>query len=154
MTSPQASQLYDDPQIVELAGQQFVAKFFQYLVPSFSFSGSATILQTLQIDSDADFQLLMTMGDYTSSNATVQVTEGGAGGLAWSSDVVPIDCFMGNAQNPFPIGLIPQLLPKKRVYQFSVVNSSGGANTIQIVLSGYKLYPLAMAAQVGAQPSS
>lgn len=143
----------DDPQIVELNGQQYVAKKFQY-VANFAFAGNGTLGQTIQIDSDADFQLLFLLGSRDSNAVTVNVTEGGAGGLAWMSAPVNIDNFIGTAQLPFPAGLIPQLLPKKRVYNISCVNSSGATNNVQIIFEGYKLFPAAMAAQVGAQPSS
>ncbi len=81
------------------------------------------------------------------------MSEGGAGGLAWQSAPVNFDLFVGTGQLPFPAGLIPQLLPKKRVYQFRLVNGTSGANNVQIDFWGYKLYPAAQAAQLGAAPS-
>ncbi len=153
LTQDQLNQLLDDPQLQEIGGNLYIAKIFWYIA-NFTFSGNATISQSIQIDSDADFQLLMLLGDYTSDDATVQVTEGGAGGLSWMSAPLNIDLFLGSAQLPFPGGLIPQLLPKKRVYNISVVNSSGAANDIQIGFWGYKLYPAEQAAQIGALPSS
>lgn len=143
----------DDPQLVELAGNLYIAKFFDYLV-NFPFAASATINTQLTIDSDADFQMIWLVGSRDNAAVTVQVTEGGAGGLGWSNLPVNIDNFLGSAQLPFPIGLIPQLLPKKRVYQFALVNTSGGANNVQLVFRGYKLFPAQMAAQVGAAPSN
>lgn len=145
-------QLMDDPQLVELAGQRYVAKRFQYLA-NFAFAGSASLQQTIQIDSDADFQMFFLIGSRDNAAVTVNVTEGGAGGLAWMSAPVNIDNFLGTAQLPFPFGLIPQLLPKKRVYVITCVNSSGGANNVQIAFDGYKLFPADQAGAVGAQPS-
>lgn len=152
MTQDVQQQLMDDPQLMELAGRLFIAKEFHYIT-NFAFAASGTLSGTLQIDSDADFQLLMVQGTRDNAAVTVEVTEGGAGGLAWQSAPVNIDNFMGTAQLPFPAGLIPQLLPKKRVYKFSLVNTSGGANNVQIDFWGYKLYPAEMAAQLGAEPS-
>jgi hypothetical protein len=152
MTQDVHQQLMDDPQLMELAGKLFIAKEFHYIT-NFAFTASGTLLATLQIDSDADFQHIFTQGTRDSNAVTVEVTEGGAGGLAWQSSPVNIDNFMGTAQNPFPAGLIPQLLPKKRVYKISLVNTSGGANNVQIDFWGYKLYPAEMAAQLGAEPS-
>jgi len=152
----QLQQLMDDPQMMELGGNLYIAKMFHYII-NFVFAGTEpqnTIRQTLQIDSDADFQMLMIVGTADTHNLlTVAVTEGGAGGLAWQSSPVNFDNFCGTAQLPFPAGLIPQLLPKKRVYQFEVVNGSAGANNVQIDFWGYKLYPASQAAQLGAQPS-
>jgi len=148
-----SQQLMDDPQLVELAGQMFIAKRFQY-VANFPFAASGPLAQSIQIDSDADFQCIFMIGSRDNNAVTVNVTEGGAGGLGWMSNPVNIDNFLGTAQLPFPFGLIPQLFPKKRVYNIACVNSSGGANNVQIIFDGYKLFPAQMAAQVGAQPSS
>jgi len=155
LTQDQFQKLMDDPQMVELGGNLFIAKMFYYVI-NFPFLGTEpnnTLLGTLQIDSDADFQLLMMMATRASNVVTVEITEGGAGGLAWQSSPVNIDNMFGTAQLPFPGGLIPQLLPKKRVYKFSLVNGSGGANAVQLIFWGYKLYPAAQAAQLGAAPS-
>lgn len=152
MTSDQQQQMMDDPQLVELAGQTFCAKYFEY-VANFAFAANGQLQQTIQIDSDADFQMFMLIGSRDNAAVTVMVTEGGAGGLAWMSAPVNIDNFLGTAQLPFPFGLIPQLLPKKRVYVITCVNSSGGANNVQIAFSGYKLFPAVDMAQVGAKPS-
>lgn len=148
----ESQQLMDDPQLVELAGQMYLAKRFQY-VANFAFAASGPLQQTIQIDSDADFQMIFLIGSRDNNAVTVNITEGGAGGLAWMSAPVNIDNFLGTAQLPFPFGLIPQLLPKKRVYILNLVNNSGGANNVQIIFDGYKLYPAAMAAQLGAAPS-
>lgn len=151
LSKDQLDQLMNDPQLVELGGNLYIAKMFHYIA-NFAFAANGTILQTIQIDSDADFQLLMLLGSRDSNAVTVTVTEGGAGGLSWMSAPVNIDNFLGTAQLPFPGGLIPQLLPKKRVYQLSLVNL-GGANNVQISFWGYKLFPAAQAAQLGALPS-
>lgn len=153
LSPDQYSALMNDPQLQELGGNLYIAKEFWY-VANFAFAGSATLSQSIQIDSDADFQLLMLLADYTSAKVTVNVTEGGSGGLGWMSAPVNIDLFGGSAQLPFPGGLIPQLLPKKRVYNITLVNTSGAANTVQICFWGYKLFPAAQAAQLGAAPSS
>ena len=144
--------LLNDPQMVELGGNLFVAKLFHYIA-NLTHTGNDTQNTTIQIDSDADFQLLMIMGSRTSNALTIQVTEGGAGGLAWQSAPVNIDNFLGTAQLPFPGGLIPQLLPKKRVYKITTVDTSGSANNVQVDFWGYKLYPASQAAQLGAAPS-
>ncbi len=152
LTHDQMQQLMDDPQLQELGGNLYSAKMFHYII-NFAFTAAATLTGTIQIDSDADFELLMVLGSRDQNAVTIQVTEGGAGGLAWQSAPVNIDNFLGTAQLPFPAGLIPQLLPKKRVYQFTVVNSYAGTNNIQIDFWGYKLFPAPQAAQLGARPS-
>lgn len=148
---PTAS-LDDDPQIVELQGQQFIAKGFKY-VANFAVAANASQSVNIQIDSDADFQLINLIGSRDAVGLQVQITEGGAGGLSWQSAAVNFDNFFGTAQLPFPYGLIPQLLPKKRVYAITITNTTGGLLNAQVIFDGYKLFPVSMAAQVGAQPS-
>jgi len=152
LSAEQLQALQQDPQIQELGGQLYIAKLFHYIVNN-THAGNDTQTSSFQIDSDADFQLLFLIGSRTSASATIEVTEGSAGGLAWQSNPVNIDNFLGTAQNPFPAGLIPQLMPKKRSYKVKTVDSSGAANSIQVDFWGYKLYPAAMAAQLGALPS-
>ena len=152
LTDQQMQQLMNDPQMQELGGNLYIAKLFHYIANN-THAGSDTKTSTIQIDSDADFQLLMLIGSRTSALATIEITEGGSGGLAWQSAPVNIDNFLGTAQLPFPAGLIPQLMPKKRVYIIKTVDSSGAANSIQIDFWGYKLFPAAQAAQLGAAPS-
>jgi hypothetical protein len=159
LTQQQLQQLMNDPQLMELGGNLYIAKLFHY-VANFTFTAaSTTVTQSIQIDSDADFQLLMLLADYPSGDGAdfnVNVTEGGSGGLAWMSNPVNIDLFAGSAQLPFPAGLIPQLLPKKRVYNIAVAQTSAGpgAASVQISFWGYKLFPAGEAAQVGALPTS
>jgi hypothetical protein len=152
LSAEQLQALQQDPQIQELGGQLYIAKLFHYIVNN-THAGNDTVTNSFQIDSDADFQLLFLIGSRTSASATIEVTEGSAGGLAWQSNPVNIDNFLGTAQNPFPAGLIPQLMPKKRSYKVKTVDTSGAANSIQVDFWGYKLYPAAMAAQLGALPS-
>ena len=152
LTQQQVDQLMDDPQLQELGGNLYIAKLFHYIA-NLTHAGNDTKTATIQIDSDADFQLLMLLATYTSASLTIQITEGGAGGLAWQSAPVNIANFAGSAQLPFPAGLIPQLMPKKRVYSITTIDSSGSANAVQVDFWGYKLYPAAQAAQLGAAPS-
>lgn len=152
LTADQLAQLQNDPQFMELGGNLYFAKLFHYIV-NLTHTGNDTQNQSFQIDSDADFQLLFLMSTQTSTSLSIQVTEGSAGGLAWQSTAVNIQNFCGSAQNPFPAGLIPQLMPKKRSYKVTTIDSSGSANTVQVDFWGYKLYPAAMAAQLGALPS-
>lgn len=157
---PLPAALSDDPQFIELAGNVYVAKFFIYLA-NFVFVAAGNITQSITIDSDADFQLLYLTGSARDGSGvdqsafqTVNITEGSAGGLSWMSNDVNMLNLVGTGQLPFPIGLIPQLLPKKRVYNIKVTNAVAGAVTAQICFVGYKLYPAADSVAVGAAPSS
>lgn len=152
LTQDQLNALQNDPQFMELGGNLYFAKLFHYIV-NLTHAGNDAQTQSFQIDSDADFQLLMLTGSRTSNALTIEISEGSAGGLAWQSNPVNIDNFLGTAQLPFPAGLIPQLMPKKRSYKVKTVDSSGSANNVQVDFFGYKLYPAAMAAQLGSLPS-
>jgi hypothetical protein len=152
LTQDQLNALQNDPQFMELGGNLYFAKLFHYIV-NLTHAGNDTQNASFQIDSDADFQLLMLIGSRTSNALTIEITEGSAGGLAWQSNPVNIDNFLGTAQLPFPAGLIPQLMPKKRSYKVKTVDTSGSANNVQVDFFGYKLYPASMAAQLGALPS-
>lgn len=152
MDPNQQNQGIDDPQFVELMGRMYIAKKFSYVANNVH-AGNDKIASTIQIDTDANFQLLFLIGSRTSALVTIEVFEGGAGGLAWQSDPVNIDNFLGTAQLPFPL-VIPQLLPKNRVYKVQTVDTSGSANTVQVIFEGYKLYPAEQAAQVGAAPEN
>jgi hypothetical protein len=151
-SSVPVASLMDDPQIVELQGQQYIAKEFKY-VANFAVPGNGNLTQQIQIDSDADFQVINLIGSRDNVGLQVEITEGGAGGLSWQSAPVNFDNFFGTAQLPFPFGLIPQLLPKKRVYVIKITNTTGGLLNAQVIFDGYKLFPIAAAAQVGAMPS-
>ena len=155
-----AQQMEDDPQVVKLAGDFYVAKFFIYLA-NFVFPGAGgTVGQSITIDSDADFEMLYLTGNATGADATDQsgfitvlIKEGSAGGITWMSDAVNMNNLLGTGQLPFPIGLIPQLLPKKRVYVITLASTSAQAVSAQICFVGYKLYPASQSMAVGAAPS-
>ena len=67
-----AQQMEDDPQVVKLAGDFYVAKFFIYLA-NFVFPGAGgTVGQSITIDSDADFEMLYLTGNATGADATDQ----------------------------------------------------------------------------------
>lgn len=151
-------QQIDDAQIVEVLGKLYLAKFFIYLA-NFTFvgAGAVRLAQSITIDSDADFQLLYLTGSAqnaagadVSARFTIDISEGSAGGLAWMSAPVNLQNLVGTGQLPFPIGLIPQLLPKKRVYNIGLTNGSGAAATGQICFVGYKLYPAEQSQALGA----
>ena len=116
--------------------------------------------QSITIDSDADFEMLYLTGNATGADATDQsgfitvlIKEGSAGGITWMSDAVNMNNLLGTGQLPFPIGLIPQLLPKKRVYVITLASTSAQAVSAQICFVGYKLYPASQSMAVGAAPS-
>lgn len=157
----QAAQIMeDDPQIVKMAGDFYVAKFFIYLA-NFAFPGAGgTLSQSITIDSDADFEMLYLTGNATGADntdqsnfITVLIREGSAGGITWMTDPVNMNNLLGTGQLPFPIGLIPQLLPKKRVYVITLVSTSAEAVNAQMCFVGYKLYPASQSMAVGAAPS-
>ncbi len=139
----------------------FNYKYFAY-VRNFAVPLNGRQQITILIDTDADFELFYLVGNRTDPRLTVFVTEGGAGGIGWSNgggteDRPNFDNVFGTAQLPFPVGLIPQLLPKKRLYSIELVDSSGAINAGQIAFVGFKRYPKSpeeLAALAAEQPEA
>lgn len=125
----------------DLFNYKFFAYVRNFVVP---LNGRQTV--TIVIDTDADFELFYLTGNRTDPRLTVLITEGGAGGVGWSNggsteDRPNFDNIFGTAQLPFPVGLIPQILPKKRVYSIELIDSSGAQNSGQIAFVGFKRFP-------------
>ena len=120
LTQDQLNSLQQDPQIMELGGQLYIAKLFHYIV-NLTHAGNDTQNASFQIDSDADFQLLFLMSTQTSTSLSIQITEGSAGGLAWQSDFVNILNFTGTDLNCSQgcVVLIVVRRGRRRLFQIS-----------------------------------
>ncbi|MFH1398951.1 MAG: hypothetical protein ABIG95_02475 [Candidatus Woesearchaeota archaeon] len=97
----------------------------------------ATTVQRIEIDMDADFLVQKITGTRT-GDALITVTES-ARGRDWMNSAVHIDNLIGN-------GSFPNILPANRfllrgsVLVVNIQNLLGIQNTIDICLSGVKLY--------------
>ena len=101
----------------------------------------------IQIDSNYDFVGIFLTGSCTSSaslggGCTLQIWDPSAV-RSWFDAPVNFSNIVGTGQNQFPIGLIPQRVPANWQLPWKITDFSGSNNTIQIVMSGYEMVPVA-----------
>ncbi len=102
-----------------------------------------TIRRALSIEPIADFEWVWLMANSTGAYTT-QLTDGSSGRQYQNLPVNNVNQW-GTAQNPFPL-VAPTVLKMRDTLNYVLVDTSGGGNTIQLVLAGYQLFPLALAA--------
>lgn len=101
--------------------------------------GPAAVAVTLQIQQDADFEWIFTVGTSTSPAGDVAVQDGATGRNLTSAPVNYAN-FFGTAQLPFPL-VEPYIIARSTSVNFNFRDASGAQNTVQLVLRGYKLFP-------------
>ncbi len=94
---------------------------------------------SLAIDAIADFELIWLTATSTGGIFTSEFAD--SSGRRWQN--LPVNNLnqFGTASLPFPIGLSPVILKAQSQLLWTFTNTSGNANTLQIALSGYDLYP-------------
>lgn len=108
-------------------------------------AGPAALNVSLQIQQDADFELVFIVGTSTSPLGDVAVQDGATGRNLMSAPVNYAN-FFGTAQLPFPL-VEPYIIARSTAVNFSFRDASGAQNTVQLVLRGYKLFPQSQPAQ-------
>jgi hypothetical protein len=103
---------------------------------------------TLQIQQDADFEWVFRIASRTDPRVTIDVSDG-ATGRKYTITPVNIDNFAGTAQLPFPL-VEPFIIARATSINFTFQDSSAAQNTVQFILSGYKLFPQKNPAQGSA----
>ena len=121
---------------------------FDYVVNAVVPGNSPGFPVSLQIQQDADFEVVFICGTRTSNLADVQMSDG-ATGRSFSNAPVNVDNFFGTAQLPFPL-VEPYIFARSTSVNFAFRDTSGVTNTIQVVLRGYKLFPQQNPAQGSA----
>jgi hypothetical protein len=132
---------------------QFERQFFSYVV---DYTVPANAVQSptqLQILSDADFEWWWVLATRTSNLLKVMMKEAATGrdfiGTTASSISGPqtfnginIDNWAGTAQATaaFPLA-VPYIMPATRVYTLLFSDTSGNPNVVEVVFSGFKLWP-------------
>jgi hypothetical protein len=106
---------------------------------------NAALIVVRQFDEDADFEWVFTVATATSPLLTVELTDVATGRLLMSNPI-NLPNFAGTAQLPWPM-VEPYVIARSSSLRFRFVDASGGQNTVQIVLRGYKLYPANAPAQ-------
>ena len=112
---------------------------FDYVVNAVVPANSPGFPVSLQIQQDADFEIVFLAGSRTSPLADVAMSDG-ATGRSFSNAPVNVDNFFGTAQLPFPL-VEPYIVARSSSLNFSFRDTSAAQNTIQLVLRGYKLFP-------------
>lgn len=131
----------------------FERQFFEYVLDRVVPPNAIQDPNSLAILSDADFECWWRIASRTSNQLKVLMNEQATNRQFIGTTASPqagsgtfngifIDNWAGTVQGgaAFPLA-VPYIMPATRVYQFLLTDLSGGNNTVQIVLSGFKLWP-------------
>jgi len=138
-----------DPQ----TDDQFERQFFSYCLDRVVPASAVQDANQLQILSDADFEWWWIIASRTSNLLKVMMKEAATGrdfiGTTASATSGPatfngvnIDNWAGTAAATaaFPLA-VPYIMPATRVYTLLFTDTSGAPNTVELVFSGFKLWP-------------
>ena len=138
-----------DPQ----TDDQFERQFFEYVLDRVVPASAVQDANQLQILSDADFEWWWMIASRTSGLLKVLMKEAATGRDFISTTAsatsgpatfngVNIDNFAGTAAATaaFPLA-VPYIMPATRVYTLLFTELSGAPNTVEMVFSGFKLWP-------------
>lgn len=138
-----------DPQ----TDDQFERQFFSYVLDRTVPASQVQDPNQLQILSDADFEWWWVIASRTSGLLKVLMKEQATGrdfiGTTASATSGPatfnginIDNWAGTAlaTAAFPLA-VPYIMPATRVYTLLFTDTSGAPNVVEIVFSGFKLWP-------------
>jgi hypothetical protein len=121
----------------------FNRKPHDYVVnPAAAVGAGLSVPVPLTIDADFDFEWIELVSTQTGT-FTAQVRDSGTG-KDFQSAAVNNANWSGTAQLPKVLPE-PFVIPASRTLLFTLTDTSGAPNTIQIVLRGYKLQPVAAA---------
>ncbi|MGH9580403.1 MAG: hypothetical protein ACRD2R_05370 [Terriglobales bacterium] len=120
--------------------QQVLRVPFWYVFANVVLAALGATPGILQTDQDADFEWIWVMTSQTGLFNVVPVDT--ATGRRLSNNPINGENWSGTAQLPFPL-VEPYLLARSSSLQLNFVDRSGAPNTIQAVLGGYKLFPVA-----------
>ena len=120
-----------------LLDDQFERQFFSYVFDATVGANNVQQPGQLQILSDADFEWWWVLASRDFIGTTASATSGPA-----TFNGINIDNWAGTAlaTAAFPLA-VPYIMPATRVYTILLTDSSGGTNTVEIVFSGFKLWP-------------
>jgi hypothetical protein len=135
--------------VATIAGQQYSRRPYWWQWFNTAVAANATITNTPQQLGDYDFEWIFLEGSYTSAQALLQILEGasqvpfmGGGQFGTAFGGILLANCLGTAQNPFPVGLEPYVIPKGQIMTVTVTDQSGSQNTIIVNAFGYKLVPV------------
>jgi hypothetical protein len=131
----------------------FERQFFSYVIDAAVVGNAVQQPTQFQILSDADFEWWWIIASRTSNLLKVLLKEQATGrdfiGTTASATSGPatfnginIDNWCGTAQATaaFPLA-VPYIMPATRVYTLLFTDTSGATNNVEVVFSGFKLWP-------------
>jgi hypothetical protein len=98
----------------------------------------------IQIQQDADFEWVFNIANQTGT-FQIQITDLATGRVLMNAPVNNANYF-GTAQLPFP-NLEPYIFARSSSIGVRLIDTSNAGNTIQVVFSGYKLFPASQQGQ-------
>lgn len=132
---------------------QFERQFFSYVLDRVVPASAVQDPNQLQILSDADFEWWWILASRTSNLLKVLMKEQATGrdfiGTTASSTAgtvpfngINIDLWAGTAaaSGAWPLA-VPYIMPATRVYSLLFTDTSAAPNTVELVFSGFKLWP-------------
>jgi len=120
--------------------------FFDYVFdgivnPTGLAAGSSPALPiTKQLATDSAFEWLFIVASFTSALLNVQMLDSSRSSQPLSDAPVNINNWAGTAQQPFPL-VFAYYFPPGTSVTLKFLDSSGAANTVEVVMRGHKLYP-------------
>jgi hypothetical protein len=130
----------------------FERQFFSYVLDRAVPASATQDPNQLQILSDADFEWWWLLASRTSNLLRVLMKEQATGrdfigttaspNAAAAFNGIFIDNWCGTAQAAaaFPLA-VPYIMPATRVYSLLFTDTSAAINTVQLIFSGFKLWP-------------
>ena len=132
---------------------QFERQYFSYVLDRVVPANAIQDPNQLQILSDADFEwwwilasrtnglLKVLMKEAATGRDFISTTAGSLTGTAVFNGI-NIDNWAGTAAGTaaFPLA-VPYIMPATRVYSLLFTDTSGAPNTVELVFSGFKLWP-------------
>lgn len=138
-----------DPQVDD----QFERQFFTYVLDRVVPASAVQDPNQLQILSDADFEWWWIAASRTSNLLKVLMKEAATGrdfigttasptAGAGTFNGINIDNWCGSAAAgaAFPLA-VPYIMPATRVYSLYFTDTSAAPNTVELIYSGFKLWP-------------
>lgn len=132
---------------------QFERQYFSYVLDRVVPASAVQDPNQLQILSDADFEWWWTLASRTSNLLKIMMREQATGrdfiGTTASTvsgtatfNGINIDLWAGTAlaSAAFPLA-VPYIMPATRVYSLLFTDTSAAPNTVEVVFSGFKLWP-------------
>lgn len=128
----------------------FERQFFSYVLDRVVPASATQDPNQLQILSDADFEWWFLLASRTSALLKVLMKEQATGrdfigttaASAGAFNGINIDNWAGTAAGggAFPLA-VPYIMPATRVYSLLFTDTSAAPNTVELVFSGFKLWP-------------